>query len=108
MPWDIAVGADLRYPAVPGPRSRKSSFLNAYVGRLHVAAERHPVVRRRFLSVANLMTSPQGLFAPGILARVLWSGCSGPGALVRVLWSGALWSDWWPGRGMPDRLAGMY
>ncbi|MBF9132303.1 hypothetical protein I0C86_25635 [Plantactinospora sp. S1510] len=72
--WDIAVGADLRYPAVVGPRSRKTNFLNAYVGRLHVAAERHPVVGRRFLSVANLMTPPTALFAPGILARVLWSG----------------------------------
>lgn len=74
VPWDIAVGADLRHPAVPGPRSRKSNVLNAYVGRLHVAAERHPVVGRRFLEVANLVTPPQGLFAPGILARVLWSG----------------------------------
>ncbi|MGW4466193.1 FAD-dependent oxidoreductase [Micromonospora sp. NPDC004704] len=73
-PWDIAVGADLRYPEVVGPRSRKTAFLNAYVARLHVAAERHPVVGRSFLSVANLMAAPQALFAPGILARVLWSG----------------------------------
>ncbi|MGR6318276.1 squalene monooxygenase [Micromonospora soli] len=74
VPWDMAVGADLRYPAVVGPRSRRTRFLNGYVSRLHAAAARHPVVGRRFLSVANLMTPPPGLFAPGIVARVLWSG----------------------------------
>jgi 2-polyprenyl-6-methoxyphenol hydroxylase-like FAD-dependent oxidoreductase len=74
VPWDMAVGADLRYPTVVGPRSRRTRFLNGYVTRLHVAAARHAVVGRRFLSVANLMTPPPGLFAPGIVARVLWSG----------------------------------
>ncbi|MFG3685273.1 FAD-dependent oxidoreductase [Micromonospora sp. NPDC047740] len=74
VPWDMAVGADLRYPAVVGPRSRRTRFLNGYVTRLHAAAARHPVVGRRFLSVANLMTPPPGLFGPGIVARVLWSG----------------------------------
>jgi 2-polyprenyl-6-methoxyphenol hydroxylase-like FAD-dependent oxidoreductase len=74
VPWDIAVGADLRYPAVVGARSGKTKFLNAYVGKVHVAAERHAVVGHRFLSVANLMMPPQKLFAPGIVARVLWSG----------------------------------
>ncbi|MEU3456773.1 FAD-binding protein [Micromonospora sp. NPDC006766] len=74
VPWDMAVGADLRYPTVVGPRSRRTRFLNGYVSRLHIAAARHPVVGRRFLSVANLMTPPPGLFAPGIVARVLWSG----------------------------------
>ncbi|MGW5673310.1 hypothetical protein [Micromonospora sp. NPDC003776] len=73
VPWDMAVGGDLRHPAVVGPRSRRTRFLNGYVARLHAAAPRHPVVGRRFLSVANLMTPP-GLFAPGIVARVLWSG----------------------------------
>ncbi|MFG1831000.1 NAD(P)/FAD-dependent oxidoreductase [Micromonospora chersina] len=74
VPWDMAVGADLRHPAVVGPRSGRTRFLNGYVTRLHAAAARHPVVGRRFLSVANLMTPPPGLFGPGIVARVLWSG----------------------------------
>lgn len=90
VPWDMAVGGDLRHPAVVGPRSRRTRFLNGYVARLHAAAPRHPVVGRRFLSVANLMTPPPGLFAPGIVARVLWSGrrpappVSGPEPAVRV------------------------
>jgi 2-polyprenyl-6-methoxyphenol hydroxylase-like FAD-dependent oxidoreductase len=74
VPWDIAVGADLRYPEVVGTRSRKTELLNAYVAKLHIAAERHAIVGRAFLTVANLMAAPQALFSPGILARVLWSG----------------------------------
>ncbi|WP_157562929.1 hypothetical protein [Micromonospora chokoriensis] len=77
VPWDMAVGADLRHPTIVGPRSRRTRFLNGYVARLHVAAARHPAVGRRFLSVANLMTPPPGLFAPSIAARVLWSGRRG-------------------------------
>lgn len=74
VPWDIAVGADLRYPEVVGLRTGKVKFLNNYVGKLHIAAEKHAVVGHRFLSVANLMAPPQNLFAPGIVARVLWAG----------------------------------
>ncbi|MBB5872792.1 2-polyprenyl-6-methoxyphenol hydroxylase-like FAD-dependent oxidoreductase [Allocatelliglobosispora scoriae] len=74
VPWDIAVGADLRYPNVQGERTGKVKFLNNYVGKLHIAAEKHAVVGHRFLSVANLMAPPTDLFAPGIVTRVLWSG----------------------------------
>ena len=74
VPWDIAVGADLRYEHVAGPRSRKVSFLNSYVGRLHGAAAQHAGVAKAFLSVANLMSPPQTLFKPSVLARVLLSG----------------------------------
>jgi hypothetical protein len=74
VPWDIAVGADLRYEHVAGPRSRKVKFLNSYVGRLHGAAANNAGVAKAFLSVANLMAAPQALFKPGVLARVLFSG----------------------------------
>jgi hypothetical protein len=76
VPWDIAVGADLRYPEVTGVRTAKVNILNGYVTKLHIAAQRHPVVGAAFLSVANLMAPPTKLFAPGVLARVLWSGRS--------------------------------
>ena len=74
VPWDIAVGADLRYPEVEGSRTAKVTILNSYGAKLHIAAERHAVVGRSFLSVANLMAPPPKLFSPAILARVLWSG----------------------------------
>jgi hypothetical protein len=74
VPWDIAVGADLRYPEVVGPRSAKVNFINSYVAKLHIAAQRHATVGRAFLSVANLMAPPTRLFSPAVVARVLWSG----------------------------------
>jgi 2-polyprenyl-6-methoxyphenol hydroxylase-like FAD-dependent oxidoreductase len=77
VPWDIAVGADLRYPEVEGARTAKVNIINAYVTKLHVAAERHPVVGRAFLRVSNLMAPPTALFSPGVLVRVLWSGRRG-------------------------------
>jgi 2-polyprenyl-6-methoxyphenol hydroxylase-like FAD-dependent oxidoreductase len=77
VPWDITVGADLRYPQVQGTRTAKVNILNAYIARLHIAAEHQPLVGTAFLSVANLMTPPTALLRPGILARVLWSGRRG-------------------------------
>jgi 2-polyprenyl-6-methoxyphenol hydroxylase-like FAD-dependent oxidoreductase len=70
-PWEIAVGGDLRFAHVDGVRTRKTNFINAYIGRLYRAAEQDPVVSRAFLRVANLVAAPPTLFAPGIVARVL-------------------------------------
>jgi 2-polyprenyl-6-methoxyphenol hydroxylase-like FAD-dependent oxidoreductase len=77
VPWDIAVGADLRFAEVVGARTAKVKVLNGYVAKVHIAAQRHPVVGRAFLRVANLMAPPPSLFAPAVLARVLWSGRRG-------------------------------
>jgi 2-polyprenyl-6-methoxyphenol hydroxylase-like FAD-dependent oxidoreductase len=80
-PWSIAVGTDLRFPAVVGRRSPKVRFVNAYVHRLHVAATTDPVLGAAFLRVLNLVDPPTRLLAPGIVLRVL----RGPrGALARA------------------------
>jgi hypothetical protein len=73
VPWDITVGADLRFPDVVGPRTRRTKLLNAYLSRLHRAASADPEVGATFLKVANFMVPPQGLVAPRILWRV-WRG----------------------------------
>jgi len=70
-PWSIAVGTDLRFPGVVGPRSLKVRFVNAYVHRLHVAATADPVLGAAFLRVLNLVDPPTRLLAPGIVLRVL-------------------------------------
>jgi hypothetical protein len=70
-PWEIAVGGDLRFDHVAGGRTRKTNFINAYIGKVYRAAEKDPVVGQAFLRVANLMAAPPTLFAPSILARVL-------------------------------------
>ena len=73
VPWQIAVGSDLRHPRVRGPRPAPVRFVNWYLGRLHHAAQRDAVLTARFLEVANLVQPPASLFAPDVLWRV-WRG----------------------------------
>jgi 2-polyprenyl-6-methoxyphenol hydroxylase-like FAD-dependent oxidoreductase len=70
-PWSVAVGADLRYPAVEGARGPMVRFINKYISRLHVAAWQDPQVALAFLKVINLMAPPQSLLAPATAWRVL-------------------------------------
>jgi hypothetical protein len=71
IPWQIAVGADLRFPSIQGPRTAKVRLVNAYLARFHVAAATDPVLGRAFLRVVNLMDRPEGLLSPAIALRVL-------------------------------------
>ncbi|MBO4161013.1 FAD-dependent oxidoreductase [Micromonospora antibiotica] len=71
MPWSIAVGTDLRFPEVPGPRSARVRLTNAYVHRLHAAATANPTLGAAFLRVLNLVDPPRRLLAPTVAARVL-------------------------------------
>lgn len=71
VPWAMAVGADLRFPDVEGRRTAKVRMINAYLERLHVAAERDPAVGRAFLRVINLLDRPERLLAPDVALRVL-------------------------------------
>ena len=71
IPWGIAVGADLRFPGIEGPRTAKVRLVNAYLARFHVAATTDPVLGRAFLRVVNLMDRPEGLLRPTIALRVL-------------------------------------
>ncbi|MER7333131.1 MULTISPECIES: FAD-dependent monooxygenase [unclassified Micromonospora] len=70
-PWSIAVGTDLRFPEVPGRRSPRVRLVNAYVGRLHVAATRDATLGAAFLRVLNLVDPPARLLFPPVLLRVL-------------------------------------
>ncbi len=70
-PWQIAVGADLRHPAVEGARTAMVRFLNWYIGKLHLAARRDPVLTKAFLEVANLMKPPASILRPAMAVRVL-------------------------------------
>ena len=71
VPWDISVGADLRFPEVEGRRTAKVRMVNAYLERLHVAAEHDPAVGRAFLRVVNMVDPPERLMAPSVMTRVL-------------------------------------
>jgi 2-polyprenyl-6-methoxyphenol hydroxylase-like FAD-dependent oxidoreductase len=71
IPWGIAVGADLRFPEVGGPRTPKVRMVNAYLARLHVAAGSDPVLGRAFLRVVNLIDPPEHLMSPELAFRVM-------------------------------------
>jgi len=73
IPWDIAVGNDLRHPRVEGPRPVMLRFINWYIGKLHQAARNDAVLATAFLKVANLMNPPPALLTPATAWRV-WRG----------------------------------
>ena len=71
MPWDIAVGNDLRHPRVQGPRPLKVRFVNWYIGKLHLAARHDARLATDFLRVANLAAPPTLLLSPANVLRVI-------------------------------------
>lgn len=73
IPWDIAVGNDLRHPRVDGARPPRLRFINWYIGKLHLAAMHDSTLATAFLEVVNLMMPPSSLLSPAIARRV-WQG----------------------------------
>jgi 2-polyprenyl-6-methoxyphenol hydroxylase-like FAD-dependent oxidoreductase len=69
-PWLMAVGGDLRYPSVEGPRTALGNFVNWYLGKLHIAARKDPKLTLAFHTVANLLADPPSLLKPNIAFRV--------------------------------------
>lgn len=72
-PWSTAVGNDLRFPEIEGPRTAKTKFVNWYLGKLHHAAHQDARVSVAFLKVVNLLAPPSSILRPGIVWRVLRS-----------------------------------
>ncbi len=70
-PWTIAVGGDLRYSTVEGPRTPMVRFINWYLGKLHIAARRDPQLTLAFQKVAQLLSPPPTLLNPKTAFRVL-------------------------------------
>jgi 2-polyprenyl-6-methoxyphenol hydroxylase-like FAD-dependent oxidoreductase len=71
IPWDIAVGADLAFPQVPGPRSAKVRFVNAYLPRLHAAAADDGELALAMIRVIGLSRTGQ----KGSCARTACCAC---------------------------------
>jgi 2-polyprenyl-6-methoxyphenol hydroxylase-like FAD-dependent oxidoreductase len=69
--WDIAVGADLAFPQIPGRRSAKVRLVNAYMPRLHAAAARDEALAAALVRVVGLKDRPEGLLRPDRVLRVL-------------------------------------
>jgi hypothetical protein len=80
IPWDIAVGNDLRHPQVKGPRPAKVKFINWYIGKLHMAVRHDGALAIAVLEVANLKARPERLLHPAVVARVIWGKSRSPRA----------------------------
>jgi ABC-type amino acid transport system permease subunit len=74
VPWTLAVGEDFRYPEVTGPKPPATDLMNWYIGRVHRATLRDPVVYRAFLEAMAMLQPPAVLFHPRVVARTLWGG----------------------------------
>jgi 2-polyprenyl-6-methoxyphenol hydroxylase-like FAD-dependent oxidoreductase len=69
--WTLATGADLAQPTVVGPRPARVRLVNAYLRRLHAAAESDPALALAFIRVIGMIDRPQQLLHPGTVGRVL-------------------------------------
>jgi 2-polyprenyl-6-methoxyphenol hydroxylase-like FAD-dependent oxidoreductase len=72
-PWDIAAGADLAFPDVPGTRTAKTQLVNAYMPRLLAAAAHNATLSVAFARVQGLIDRPEGLLRPDRVLRVWWT-----------------------------------
>jgi 2-polyprenyl-6-methoxyphenol hydroxylase-like FAD-dependent oxidoreductase len=69
--WDTAVGTDLGFAEVEGPRTPMVRFLNWYIGKLHAAAHADAQVSIAFLRVINMLAPPPSILHPRIVWRVI-------------------------------------
>jgi 2-polyprenyl-6-methoxyphenol hydroxylase-like FAD-dependent oxidoreductase len=70
-PWEMNAGGDLANPNVPGERTAKIRFANAYMARLQYATSKDPKATKAMMRVAGMIDGPEKLFKPALVARVL-------------------------------------
>jgi 2-polyprenyl-6-methoxyphenol hydroxylase-like FAD-dependent oxidoreductase len=71
VPWDTSATADLAFPGVEGKRTMMVKIGNAYVGRLHTAAQVDGRFTRAFFRVAGLVDPPQAMMRPSLMIGAL-------------------------------------
>ena len=72
-PWVLATGADFRFPATEGVRSKGAGIIDPYMLTLMTLSDSDPVLKQRVGEVINMLRAPSALFAPAIIGRVVWS-----------------------------------
>jgi hypothetical protein len=68
--WTLAVGEDLRYPQVEGPRPPGTELVNWYLTKVQHATQRDRYISTRFFEVMTMTQPPRTLFSPSTLIRV--------------------------------------
>lgn len=74
IPWRTAIGQDFRFQETRGKKAPATDLINVYLGKLHRATHRDPVLYGAFLKVMHMMAPHTSLFRPNILWRVLRGG----------------------------------
>jgi 2-polyprenyl-6-methoxyphenol hydroxylase-like FAD-dependent oxidoreductase len=70
-PWEMARGADLTFPGVPGQRSWSQRMIGNYIARLHAAAAHDARLGTAFVRVSAMVDDPAALLRPSVALRVL-------------------------------------
>jgi 2-polyprenyl-6-methoxyphenol hydroxylase-like FAD-dependent oxidoreductase len=70
-PWTIATAADFRFPATTGARPPFHGPSTRYMDALFAASAVDPALRRTLGDVIHMLRSPNALFAPATVLRVL-------------------------------------
>jgi hypothetical protein len=76
-PWDLAVGADLAFPGVPGRRTVRIRVVNSYLPKLLAAAGTDATLGRTFVRVMGMVDRPAALLRPDRVLRVFWAQLRG-------------------------------
>jgi 2-polyprenyl-6-methoxyphenol hydroxylase-like FAD-dependent oxidoreductase len=69
--WMAAVGNDLNYPEIEGPRTPMVRLLNWYIDKLHTAALNDAQVSIAFLKTINMIAPPTSMMQPKVVWRVI-------------------------------------
>ncbi|HEY6543548.1 MAG TPA: hypothetical protein VIZ64_01485 [Dokdonella sp.] len=75
-PWQMARGADLTLPGVPGRMSWSERLIGNYIARLHAAAAHDARLATAFVRVSGLVDDPAALLNPRVALHVLRSSSS--------------------------------
>ncbi|WP_199858091.1 NAD(P)/FAD-dependent oxidoreductase [Limnothrix sp. PR1529] len=71
LPWLMATGEDLRWPATEGPRpDRPTRWMQAYLERVLHLTDAHKDIHETVWKIQHMILSPQALFHPSIMMRV--------------------------------------
>jgi flavin-dependent dehydrogenase len=76
LAWNAAIGEDLRYPQVEGPRPWPLRLINRYTARVLRAAGVDDRVATAFYRTLHCLAPPTALLAPGVVLRALRKGGS--------------------------------
>jgi 2-polyprenyl-6-methoxyphenol hydroxylase-like FAD-dependent oxidoreductase len=77
-PWTLATGEDVRYRGVEGAQPGIADrFMQWYVDRVVAASLGNRAVRRRLLRVFTMLSGPEALFSPVVLAASLFRAVAG-------------------------------